>query len=406
MSDENRNDAGQFTAEPEQKFGLESVEQEAGYTQMPDPAKEEDWSFDDGDAAAAEIYAAISEPAPETVEVFYQNPDGSKRDPSLTVTPERAADDLQAYHDANADSAAKSISKEFAEAIDQLRADRIKGDPALEEHYGVKTPKPEKAAALEGDEAATHEPDAFDGVEGLAEETKQALRQPQVRQYLEETEREHVQVREAYVSGLENARVASLATLSEIVPHLANLPPAQFEQGLATLSQVDPPAFQKAMNVLQRTSQIVSAQQQAAQQQAQLARQHFERYSREQDVQFYSAIGKTPDEVDGRGIVKNLESLGLTREQITHHWQNNPLMRSAAGQQILYEWSEMKAEKARASDWREKAARSVPPVQRPGTARSAREASYDDVSALDARLSKTGSLKDAEKLLFAKLGRR
>ena len=81
-------------------------------------------------------------------------------------------------------------------------------------------------------------------------------------------------------------------------------------------------------------------------------------------------------------------------------------MRSAAGQQVLYEWSEMKAEKARASDWREKAARSVPPVQRPGTARSAREASYDDVSALDARLSKTGCLKDAEKLLFAKLERR
>jgi hypothetical protein len=399
MSEE-RNDAGQFVAEAEPLYGIEGVEAEAGYSKMPDPAAEEDWSYDGPEREAAEIFAAISEPEPETVEIFYQNPDGSKKDPSLTVTPERAADDLTAYHgDREADMAAL-LGKEFAAEIDKLRADRIK-TAADAEHFGVPLPKAEKTAAVEGDEVATHEPDAFDNVEGLAEETKQALRNPQVRQYLEETEREHTNVRDAYTTGLEQARVASLATLAEVVPHLANLPPHQFEQGLATLSQVDPPAFQKAMNVLQRTSQIVSAQQQAAQHQAQLARQHFERYSREQDVQFYSAIGKTPDEVDGRGIVKNLESLGLTREQITHHWQNNPLMRSAAGQQVLYEWSEMKAEKARASDWRGKAGRSVPPVQRPGTARSAREASYDDVSALDARLSKTGSLKDAEKLLFA-----
>jgi hypothetical protein len=149
-----------------------------------------------------------------------------------------------------ADSAAKSISQDFAQAIDELRAQHIK-TAADAEHFGVPLPKAEKAAAVEGAEAEATEPDAFDGVEGLAEETKAALRQPQVREYLEATEREHSEVRQAYT-----------------------------------------------------------------------------------------------------------------------------------------------------------AARSVPPVQRPGTARSAREASYDDVSALDARLSKTGSLKDAEKLLFAKLGRR
>jgi hypothetical protein len=402
MSDENRDESGQFTAEPEPKFGLEGVEAEAGYTRMPDPAKEEDWSYDGPERDAAEIFAAISEPAPETVEIFYQNPDGSKKDPNLTVTPERAADDLTAYHgDREADMAAL-LGKEFAAEIDKLRADRIK-TAADAEHFGVPLPKAEKTAPVDGAETATHEPDAFDGVEGLAEETKQALRQPQVREYLESTEREHTHVREAYTAGLENARISHLASLAEVVPHLANLPPAQFERALATLSQVDPPAFERAMNILGRTNQIVQAQHQAHQHQTQLARQHFERYSREQDVQFYSAIGKTPDEVDGRGIVKNLESLGLTREQITHHWQNNPLMRSAAGQQVLYEWSEMKAEKARASDWRGKAARSVPPVQRPGTARAAGEVTSENIQSLDRALSKSGSIKDAERLLMARM---
>jgi hypothetical protein len=404
MSDVERNDAGQFLAEPEQKFGIESVEQEAGYTKMPDPAAEEDWSFDGPEKEAAEIFAAISEPAPETVEIFYQNPDGSKKDPSLTVTPERAADDLSQYHgDREADMAAL-LGKEFAAEIDKLRADRIK-TAADAEHFGVPLPKADKAAGVEGAEAA-NEPDAFDNVEGLAEETKQALRNPQVRQYLEETEREHVQVKQAYTDVIESARVATLSTLAEVVPHLMNLSPAQFEQGLATLSQIDPPKFQTAMNILGRAHQISQAQAQAQQHNAHLQRQAFEANARIEDAKFYNAIGKSPDDVDGRGIVKNLEALGLTREQITREWTSNPLMRSAVGQQVLYEWSEMKAEKARASDWRGKAAKSVPPVQRPGTARSAREASYDDVSALDARLSKTGSLKDAEKLLFAKLGRR
>jgi hypothetical protein len=401
--DQDRSENGQFAAAEEPKFGLEGVEAEAGYSKMPDPKAEEDWSFDNGDREAAEIYAAISEPADPQIEIFYQNPDGSKKDPNLTVTPERAADDLTAYHgDREADMAAL-LGKEFAAEIDKLRADRIK-TAADAEHFGVPL-KPEKAAP-EGAETATHEPDAFDGVEGLAEETKAALRQPQVREYLEATEREHSEVRQAYTAGLENARVASLATLAAVVPHLANLSPAQFEQGLATLSQVDPPAFAKAMDILGTTNRIVQAQYQAQQHNTQLQQQQFWANARIEDAKFYNAIGKSPDEVDGRGIVKNLEALGLSREQITHHWQNNPLMRSAAGQQILYEWSEMKSRDAKAADWRAKAARSVPPVQRPGTARSAREASYDDVSALDARLSKTGSLKDAEKLLFAKLGRR
>jgi hypothetical protein len=107
MSEE-RNDAGQFVAEAEPKYGLEGVEAEQGYTKMPDPTKEaDDWSFEGPESEALEIWSAINAEPDDQVQVYYQNPDGSKMDESLTVTPERAADDLTAYHgDREADMAA------------------------------------------------------------------------------------------------------------------------------------------------------------------------------------------------------------------------------------------------------------------------------------------------------------
>jgi hypothetical protein len=107
-------------------------------------------------------------------------------------------------------------------------------------------------------------------VEGLAPELEQALKHPQVRQAIEAELNTANQTREAYTAGLEQARVTTLATLAEVVPHLAGLPPAQFEQGLALLAQADPPAFQKTMDILGRVHTITQAQAQAqAQVQAQ-----------------------------------------------------------------------------------------------------------------------------------------
>jgi hypothetical protein len=175
--DQDRNDAGQFTAAEPAAYGIASVEKEYGYTPMPPADAPDDWTFDGPESETLEIWSAISEPAAETTSLYYQNEDGTPKDPNLTVTLERAADDLTAYHgDREADMAAL-LGKEFAAEVDKLRADRIK-TAADAEHFGV--PLKAEKAAIEGDDAATHESDAFDGVDGLAEETKQALRNPQV----------------------------------------------------------------------------------------------------------------------------------------------------------------------------------------------------------------------------------
>ena len=398
MSDENRNDAGQFTAEPEQKFGLESVEQDAGYTQMPDPAKEaDDWSFEGPESEALEIWSAINAEPDDQVEIFYKDEAGNKKDLTEAVTLQRASDDLAIYHgDREADMAAL-LGKEFAAEIDKLRADRIK-TAADAEHFGVPLPKAEKAA-VEGAEAATHEPDAFDGVEGLAEETKAALRQPQVREYLEATEREHSEVREAYTAGLENARISHLASLAEIVPHLAGLPPAQFEQGLAILQSADPPAFQRAMNVLGRTNQIVQAQQQAQQHNAHLAYQQFESSVKSEDARLEALVGREVAQEANQALVTYLSDHGIPRNQHLNTVRQNPVLLTAEARQTI-----LKAAKydAMQNAPKPRPTRAVPPVQRPGVSRPAGEITSENIQSLERELTRTGSIKIAEKLMNAR----
>ena len=119
-------------------------------------------------------------------------------------------------------------------------------------------------------------------------------------------------------TALENARVQQLATLAEVVPHLAGLPPAQFEQGLAVLAEVDPPAFQTAMNILGRQYQIAQAQQQDQQQRAYLQRQHFEAQRQQYNRATDQALGMTFSEKAemAEELVASVEKYGISRDQL------------------------------------------------------------------------------------------
>ena len=84
MSDERPKRKRSVRGEPKNRnIGLEGVEAEAGYSKMPDPAKEEeDWSFDDGrNERPPRFMLRSAEPATRDVEIFYQNPDGIEDGP-------------------------------------------------------------------------------------------------------------------------------------------------------------------------------------------------------------------------------------------------------------------------------------------------------------------------------------
>src|ERR1700750_1822289 len=164
---ENRNESGQF-ASAEPAFGQAGLEQDNGYRPMPGHEKpKEESGFETANDATDELIARRAEEEADPIEVAYQKPDGGRRDETddhktEVVDLERAAQDLTAFRGAESDNRATKISNDFAAAIDAMRADAIKGDPSLEEHYGVKTPKTDaKSEVLQAD-AKPPETDAID----------------------------------------------------------------------------------------------------------------------------------------------------------------------------------------------------------------------------------------------------
>ena len=350
---------------------------------------------------------AGSEPEPEQIVILDTatgepiNDDLSKG-PVESLTVEQAAQLLTTYHDNKAAFDAKSISNDFAAEVDKMRADALKANPKLAEHYGIERPAVDDADAKPVADNARNDKAAEMSDGELDPELAESIRKhPQVRQMLENELSENHRVREAYSAGLENSRVHTLATLAEVVPHLAGLPPAQFEQGLAVLSQVDPPAFQQAMNILGRTHAIVQAQQQEQQYQAYQAHQQFEAQRQQFSKQADEAIGPMT-RADKMQMVDELTDYvgryGVSRDQFIREAQGNlalhhPAFQAMAADAIRYQRMKSAA--------KVQASKPLPPVQKPGTSRSSGSYQSDNIAALDAKLSRSGSIKDATALYMA-----
>jgi hypothetical protein len=86
-------------------------------------------------------------------------------------------------------------------------------------------------------------------------------------------------------------------------------------------------------------------------------------------------------------------------DELMRLFDSEPVMRNAAFQRMMYDAGKyrlmMKARDA-------VAARPVPPVQRPGTARAPGELERADLRTLSARLSNSGDIRDAVALYHAR----
>ena len=240
---------------------------------------------------------------------------------------------------------------------------------------------------------------------GVDRDVAEALAKPQVRAAVEAEFAEAGRQREAYVGGLEQARVAALATLGEVVPHLAGLPPAQFEQGLAVLSQIDPPAFEKAMNVLGRVHTITQAQQQAQQQQAHVQHQQFEATVTAEDARLTEMFGGDKASADAAtdATIAYLTEHGIPRNQMLQVFKANPVLSTAEARRTIWEaakYRDIQNAKVTAS------ARPAPSVQRPGVSIPAAERQSNSIDARTAKArnrinSGSGDAKDIASLIGA-----
>jgi hypothetical protein len=168
------------------------------------------------------------------------------------------------------------------------------------------------------------------------------------------------------------------------------------------LKQSDPKRFERFVQWDNYAKQLVAQnyqQQQAVQHQAQ--RQQFDQAAAVEDQKFESAHPelKNPkvSETLRQGALEYLQKeRGLSMEQIDHLYNVTGVLRSAEAQELLLDATRTYLARKGIAN-RPRAA--VRPVQRPGAASGRYSHGEAEVRHLDARLSETGNLKDAAKLV-------
>jgi hypothetical protein len=365
MSEE-RNDAGQFTPSTDGLYGREAELANAGLKQMPDaskPPEPEELSARE----AGEALAASRESDPVTP-IQYQTGEGERADPDEAVTLDRAARDLATHRASQVDSAAKSISSDFANAIDALRNDAIKEglDP---KETGLDKVSPTADAPEGTSEKSGIEP-AEPGMEHLDPEVQKALKIPVVKEALE---REFAQADEAkaqFSQTLDVAQRLAQATLLELAPGLGHLQAHEIEPALQRLAQTDPARAQAIVNTLEKAQRIEFAQQQQAAAQQQARQQAISKFRAEQSAEFTRTSGMSQAEQAeaAEDIAAYAESNGVSRQDLVSVMEQSPWMTHALFQRMMVDATRynklMQSAKPRPSS-------PIPPVQRPGTSNRA-----------------------------------
>ena len=406
---EQNSDSGQFQTEA---YGKEALERESGFAPMPryteEPAEPEEFATP---REAAETAAGQGEPEIVPVVYFDQTTgerlnDNPEEGPIETVTLERAADDLAAYRNTNVDNAAKSISNDFAAAIDARRAEATKDNPELAKELGIDPPpKGEKGPADDGRRSVEQaaEPDPINSVEGLAEETKQALKNPQVRQFLETNAAETQEAVQSLRAAVTHNQTFGQAAILAIAPELAQVPLDRWAEGINILAQSDPARGQQLATMLSNVAALNQRQQVIGQYQQEVARQNFEAQRAEYSAKSDEVLGPMTraEKIDMvEDLVNYVGEHGVTREQFVQEAATNlalhhPAFQKMAADAIRYQRL-MKLTMPTPSRG------ALPPVQRPGPAAPRGAARGEDMRSISNRLTESGDLKDAVALYRAR----
>ena len=368
MSDENRNEAGEFTVPPEQLFGREEELVRNGYTVRKDdaPAEQETYGSDDASLrqAAEDLAAKRGEADVELTPselIAHRDPD-----PLEAVTVAQAAQERSmASSEIKTFTEGMDLAK-FAEEIDAKRAEVIKGDPEVAKALGVEDPAKSKAEQAEDAE--------IDAMDGLDAETRKALKIPQVRQAIEQEFSQAEQVRQQYTGSLQAGQEMLQATVSALAPQLEGMPLEHWPQAIQMLAQVDPVRAGLVADTLNKWGALQQASQQERHRQAQAQQQQFEQNVRLEDERLVEMIGgANAAEEANQAMITYLAGHGVPKNQMVNVVAQNPVLQTAEARQTIWKAQKydelMKAPKAVAT-------KPLPPVSRPGTSGAARSTGH------------------------------
>lgn len=391
----------------------------AGFTPMPDPKRKDEAETIGSDSAslreAAERRSGV--PTDDVIIRQYTDQSGKPVAANEAITLERAGRDYAEATSADRLAAGYETSKALAARVDALRAEALARDPDAAEFYGFEAPQPQadKTDSEKLDsEKFDSEPPRIEPEEVTAErvateldpELEKALQHPQVRQAIEERIGEAEKTRQDYLDGLAAAtQMAQVSFLSQF-PELASIAPENLPGALEQMSHQDPQRFARVQAMVATSEQLFTQQQQEIQRQAEMTRQNFHHYAKSEDARFETMLkGETKEtqRAVSAEIMASAKASGVEAAELLRLFNSEPLMRNAVFQRMMYDAGKyrlvMKAKEAAA-------AKSVPPVQRPGTARTPAEREHADLRTLNARLSNSGDIKDAVALYNARKSNR
>jgi hypothetical protein len=380
----------------------------AGFKPMPDTKGKDDEEAIGGDSVSLrEMAEQRSVPRDEIFARKYIGDDGGHAAANLAITLDRAARDYASATAADKFVVENESSKALAARVDAMRAEALAADPDAAEFYGFESPqdkaansKPEKP---ESGRAQTDPVDASDSsIDGLASEIELALQHPQVRQAIEEKIGEVEKTRQDYRNGLAAAtQIAQVSFVSQF-PELASIAPENMPGALELMSRQDPVKFARVEALIATTEHMFAQQAQESRHERELARQRFHGYASSEDARLETMLkgeSKEARRAVTAEIFASAKASGVEPAELTMLFNSEPLMRNAVFQRMMYDAGKYRLMlKARDAA----TAKPVPPVQRPGMARTAAEREHADLQTLNARLSSSGDIKDAVALYHAR----
>jgi hypothetical protein len=367
------------------------------YTPMADvyaPPEEEKKTYEgasDADAvraAADDLAEARAEPEPVQRQ-YMQFEHGLPTDRPVaeneTVTVERASEDVTRLRDWEAHNVAANDFNTIATTVDQLRGEVAQAEqPQQPEQPQAEQPQQQPAT----DEEAL----------------RAALERPAVRQALEQqlnaVEAQRVQYSEAANNAFNMAAAATFSQYEELrgvdlktLPHV-----------LAAVQKHNPERAAAMVASLTATQRLHDQAQQAQRAQNEIAQAKQAVWVKNENARFDDVMANEPKEVY-EAVTKNAarllkQSFGIEVEQLAQMVKNNPGLRSAEAQSVLYQAlkSQLTAEEIAAK----KAPANIPPVQRPGVSRPASSYADDETAAARKTFDKNPSPETAAAFLQAR----
>jgi hypothetical protein len=369
-----RDEAGRFAAATDAAINAPPEHPLEGFSEMPTAPKEEPKeSFDssvDGLRHAAREVQEHRRAAQPPIDRGYRNvATGERTDPKLTLSAERAADELAAKRQEEAAQIEQQAVDALRDRVDEWRSDQDRID------WAEAQPSQKPDAKTVPEQAQPDLAPQVESVEAPADPLQRALQDPAVRQALEPMVQAAEQQRQQYVqatqAALQNAARVELAAALNVFPELQHITNRdQLAGSLATMKQTQPERFNQVTQHLNRLAmvnhqvgQIQQAQvEQAVQQQA----TRVQNYMKAADTEFDGLIANEPDkELVLKNAVRVLsDTYGVSPEQLQHAWHTNVSMHDPATQRMMFDAIRYRLSQERIAAGKVPA--KVPPVVRPG----------------------------------------